>query len=596
MRIDLKFFYNKFAPIGSKRNLVAQRFITFIRRKFQLRNRNYQKWIERFDQITAHPIKKAAVTAGPFSIGTKFSIIMPVYNPSLILLEEAIQSVRNQTYPNWELCIADDASTSQGVRDLIRKHAIEDKRVHFVMREQNGNISAASNSALELATGDYIVLLDHDDKLHIDALSAAARVVKNHPDAEIVYSDRDKITVKWDRYDPYFKPDFNYELLLCHNFVSHMDIYKLETVRKVGGFRLGLEGSQDYDLLLRVMEQIKPDQVHHIPRVLYHWRASSQSVAENINVKPYAVEAGERALNEHLVRSGVKARVKFNPELTAYQVEYDLQEPYPEIEFVILSSCLEGSCRVVKLLLESTNYKKLRVTLAISDDKFDPAVESLQIDPRVSIVKVDSDLGYNRWLNHWIPLSTANFIGAIDENIISFTIGWVEILLGQAIQQGIGAVGPKLLDARGRVFSNGIVLDQDRMVTHLFRGKSKDYVGYFGWGQLQWGYSAISGKCILFKRENYISVGGLSEGLYTREYSWTDFCLKIRDFGLRNIICPTARVKLGRNKKGGGEYEDLDLDRDYIKNEWSHWLADDPSFNPNLTIKKGNIRINLSSL
>ena len=592
MRKSLKSLFYKLAPLGSKRYLLAEGIIGFFRRKLFSRNIAYQKWIEKFDAISEYQDWKNPDNFIQSSVRIKFSILIPVYNPPLRLLDEAIRSVRDQAYPNWELCIADDGSNLPGVRDLIRKHADEDERIQFIFREQNGNISAASNSALELATGDYVVLFDHDDKLHPLALDYATRIIARNPDAEIIYSDRDKITVKGDRYDPYFKPDFDYELLLCHNFVSHLDIYKLDTVKKVGGFRLGFEGSQDYDLLLRVLEQIRPDQIHHIPQVLYHWRATSQSVAENINVKPYAIAAGERAINEHLTREGIDGRVTYTPEFTAYGIEYGLPAVRPSVELMIIAQPNSIVPERINALLDNTRYSKFTITIDFLGGISEKIVEKFVANSRVSVV---GDLGVSslQALNNLVSASEADFVGILDQDLEGFSPGWLETLMGQVIQKDMGAVGPKLLDRRGRIYSNGIILGAGEMVTHLFKGRPADYLGYFGWSQSRRGYSAISGKCILFARESFVAIGGIDTQYDREDYAWIDFCLCLKQYGLRNVVCPSVRLCLSSKQPNGEGEKELQVNENRLLEKWGDYISHDPAFNQNLSLRRGAITINL---
>ncbi|MCB2202843.1 glycosyltransferase [bacterium] len=593
MRRSLKSLFYKLAPLGSKRYLIAEGIISFIRRKLSSRNIVYKKWIKKYDAVSYDWDQKNQDNFDQSPDTIKFSILMPVYNPPLGLLDEAIQSVRDQLYTNWELCIADDASSLQEVRSLIKKIAKEDSRINYILREQNGNISAASNSALEMATGDYVVLFDHDDRLHPQALNSAFQIINRKPAAEIIYSDRDKITAGGERYDPYFKPDFDYELLLCHNFVSHLDIYKLETVRKIGGFRLGLEGAQDYDLLLRVLEQIRPGQIHHIPRVLYHWRATSQSVAENINIKPYAIKAGERAINKHLVRKGIDGCVTYNPEFTAYEIEYSLPTPRPSVELIIMAQPDNIAPERINTLLDNTRYGKFTITMGVPGDVSSQALEEWAAKSQLSVVAVDSNISSLQALNELVSASEADFVGALDPDLGDFSPGWLEKLMGQAIQKGIGTVAPKLLDQRGRVYSNGIILGAGEIAAYLFKGRPADYLGYFGWGQLCRGYSAISGKCILFSRESFLAIDGIDTQYHVEDCAWIDFCLRLKQKGFRNVICPSVRLRFSTKQCGLIERKEIQSDKNRLLEKWGGYISHDPAFNQNLSLQRGKVFINL---
>lgn len=589
---SLKTIYYNLAPAGSKRHQWTYKFIQKVLINFRPLNVHYRQWVRRFDALTEQEIGEVQRSIQSMDNRPQFSVIMPVFNPDLPFLDEAIQSVRDQYYPHWELCISDDASTIPGVRELILKYASEDSRIRSVFRERNGHISASSNSALALATGDFVVLLDHDDRLHPMALYEAAQVIMKYPDSEIIYSDEDKITPRGKRHNPYFKPEFDYELLLSHNMVSHLGIYRLETVHKVGGFRLGLEGSQDYDLVLRIIEHINPDQIHHIPKVLYHWRATSQSAAENIHVKPYAIDAGERAINEHLARRGIKGHVTYKPEYTAYEIEYALPEPRPLVELILMGEPDEINSKGVQELLNNTRYEPLKITLGLLGQIEDPVLAGLNDDPRVSIQIMDGVKAPLLALNELVSASDADFIGILDRDLGGFSAGWLEKLMGQAIQDGIGAVGPKLLDKSGGVYSNGIILGAGELASHLFRGKDKDYLGYFGWGQLQRGYSAISGKCAVFERGKFLAIAGIDTQYQTEDYAWIDFCLRLRQHGLRNIICPSVRLSVQMEQVERPKPELIQADKSKLLNKWRDIIINDPAFNPNLEIRNGKIGIN----
>lgn len=556
---------------------------------FDPMNVKYRQWIRKYDQINNKGRIGSQESLKDIKNPPRFSVLMPVYNPAPQLLDKAIQSVRNQDYPYWELCIADDASTNPGVHDVILGHAKEDDRIKIIFRKENGHISAASNSALELAKGDFIAFLDHDDLLHPSALSLAAKLLKEYPDSELIYFDEDKITEHGHRFNPYFKPDFDYELVLRQNFVSHCGIYRLGTVRNLGGFRLGMEGSQDHDLLLRVLEKIEPRQIHHIPRVLYHWRTSGKSAAEDIVLKPYAFIAGERAVQEHLQRRGVAARVSFDPMTVAYRIVYEMAGPCPVVEVILLSPNDVIDINVIKTMMAKANYDQLQVTLGLPSVKAVADYKALLKDPRISFGLLDKKDGIGNLCNRIIEKTEADFVCIIHESIREFSESWLEQLMSQAVQAGIGAVGPKLLSSKGRVYSNGLVFVEDDVACHLFSGLSPDDLGYFKWAQIQREFSAISGECLLFKRKDFLSVGGLTPELSNFEYSWIDFCLKLKNQGLRNIVCPSVRLKLRKtiNREAVNE---SGVEKAYLFEKWGNWLTHDPAFNPNLVVKNGLVK------
>lgn len=585
----LKSILYTLAPPGTKLGLAIQKLIRFFRIRFSRLNRDYRKWVEAFDDDEILAMEKRGNIDNKSSTHLKFSILMPVYNPKPALLDEAIQSVRDQTYSNWELCIADDASSLAGVKEIIQKHQQEDERVLVEFRDENGNISVASNSALVLAAGEYVVLFDHDDLLHPHALEKVAGVISNHPNAEIIYSDRDKITEKGVRYDPYFKPDFDDELLLAQNYISHLDVYKRETVEKVGGFRVGLEGAQDYDLLLRILDIVDRDDIFHIPHVLYHWRASSGSVAFNLFTKQYAVDAGRKALVDHLRRREIKGQVSFNNTTTAYEIAYEQAKQLPEVEVIVLSNTVASLPDLIVELIENSGYPALKVTVGIFGEVGQQVRHSLETYSSVQFIELESDLRNAQNINQLIAASDAEVICVIDERLGGFAPGWLTKLVTQSLREGVGAVGPKLLDPTGKIYSDGMILNAVTISENVFSSQNRYYGGYHNWGLLQRSYTAISEKCVLFQRESFLDAGGLNENLSLEKSAWVDLFLKMKALGLRNIFVPSILLQFTEPP----EDDPIEEDRAFFLQNWGNWINNDPAFNPHLKLKNNEIRINL---
>nr|NQU89837.1 glycosyltransferase [Bacteroidota bacterium] len=295
---------------------------------------DYNKWIRLYTELSIEEIQKMKAAIEKFEHRPEISVIMPTFNGNPTWLKEAIESIQNQIYPNWELCIADDASTDATFISLLKQFQEQDQRIKVVFRDENGHISLASNDAINMASGAWLALFDHDDLLSKDALFWVVNAINQHPDACLIYSDEDKINRQGKRSDPYFKCDWNYDLFLSQNIVSHLGIYKTELVRRVGGFRQQFEGSQDYDLALRIIEYVKPEQIIHIPLVLYHWRTHQQSTSIGSEKKPYAVIAAQKAISEHLQRRKIDADIEILP-LQMYRVKYKLPHPYPLVSIII---------------------------------------------------------------------------------------------------------------------------------------------------------------------------------------------------------------------------------------------------------------------
>jgi len=598
----LKNAYFKVAPEDSRIYRLTNAAIRRILKKFQLLNIYYNRWIKAFDTLSEEERKQIELEIRAMLNKPLISIVMPVYNPEIAFFEAAIQSVKDQLYPHWELCIADDASTDPHIPNLIKDLAREDQRIKFVIREENGHISACSNSALSLAKGDYIALLDHDDKLHPSALFHVACAINDNPNCRIIYSDEDKITKRGKRLDPYFKPDFDYELLLSQNMISHLGVYRADVLRKIGGFRVGLEGSQDYDLLLRALEQIEPGKIHHIPKILYHWRISKHSVAESLNIKPYAVQAGERAINEHLERQAVDGKAEFLEKSAGYRINYALSKPGPSVALILPAAYGPGLHEnFIKDIFNYTSYQNYQVIIVDQSDNLEKLRLDLQeFDDHLSSYQITEGKSTALTFNEIIRETPVDFVGILSPDLSGYSPGWLTILISQAMQKDVGAVAPKLLNHKREVFSNGLILTPDNKINHLFQGKPEEFIGYFGWGKLRKGYSAFSEKCILFNRSHFLLAEGFNQD-FTLPSTWTmDICLKFKEAGLRNVLCPSVKLYIQDDKDYNSEHDKTNngnylINKNLLTSRWEKYFKHDPGFNPNLTIADdGEILVNLS--
>jgi glycosyltransferase involved in cell wall biosynthesis len=594
---------NRLVPLNSRRrNFVKLIAASLVRLYRWIRERKYQNWIYKFEEISKSERLSLSQRIDSFERKPLVSVLMPVYAPPVEYLDEAINSVRAQLYTNWELCIADDASPNPVVRDLIKKHAKEDSRIHYVFRDSNGHISAASNSALELATGEFAALLDHDDILHPLALYYVVEEINAHPDVEVIYSDEDRWNEHGKRSIPYFKSEFDYDLLLRQNMVSHLGVYRIETIRNVGGFRLGVEGSQDYDLLLRAIEKIDTRQIRHIPHVLYHWRISNASAASGIDAKPYAYDAGLRAVRDHLARQKIDAFVEPAPGVDAYQVKYSIPHPHPDVNILIFAQDFtEKLEQCINSVLLNTSYKNFKVTIYLnSGDGIRKQTDNTAWikDDRVSVIREDLEIGLSKIMNRAMLNSMADYVCLLDQNVHNFSANWLEQLVGQASQPGVGAVGPLLLRPDGRIFSSGIVLAPDDIAIYLFAGLQR-HPSYFGWATIPKDFSVISVHCLLIKRAYLLDVGGFKEAISACQYANIDFCLRLREKGLRNIVTPMVELYVHQDtsyNRNAWETRNVSTskiedDQKFIRHHWKAWLERDPAFNPNLSIKNGRITL-----
>lgn len=570
---------------------------TELRRKLEPETGPYELWIAENDTLPWSDRRKISARTRQMKHKPLISVVMPVYNVAEVWLRRAIESVRSQLYPHWELCVADDNSPSPHVRAVLEEYARKDSRIKVVFRRENGHISVASNSALELATGEYIALLDHDDELAAHALYMVAEEINAYPEADLIYSDEDKITEEGKRYEPYFKTDWNPDLFYSQNFVSHLGVYRASIVKKIGGFRPGYEGSQDYDLVLRVVEQIPESHIRHIPHVLYHWRAIPGSVI--LGGKDYAHEAARRAIQSHLRRKGSHAEV-IAAHYNFHRVVYPIQEDAPLVSLIIgtrdgvdlLRQALDG-------ILNRTDYSPLEVIIidnGSSDERTLAYLRELAQDERVRVVRYDAPFNFSAINNLGVSLARGEVIGLINNDIDVISPGWLREMVSHALRREIGAVGAKLYYVDDRIQHAGILLGYSGVALHAHKFFDKKSGGYASRAQLIQNYSAVTGACLVMRREVFEEVGGLDEVNLAVAYNDIDLCLRVREKGYRVLWTPYAELYYLESATRGSDATPENLPRlsreaDYMKVRWGALLHDDPFYTPNLALNAGDFSL-----
>ncbi|MEO8672522.1 MAG: glycosyltransferase family 2 protein [Tahibacter sp.] len=555
------------------------------------RDAGYSSWVAHFDVLDETDHANLAIAAQKVANGPKFSLVVPVYNTPEQWLRRCLDSVFAQAYENWELCIADDASTSPHVRSLLSEYEQRDKRVHVAYRDTNGHISAASNSALEFATGDYVVLLDHDDEIPAHALYMVAERLQRQPRLKLIYSDEDKIDERGQRYDPYFKPDWNPDLFHGQNFVCHLGVYSTELVRQVGGFRLGYEGSQDFDLALRCIERIDPDQIGHIPHVLYHWRSVAGSTALAGNEKDYTQAASLRALRDHFDRTG--CGISIEPGKNGYfRPRHPLPATRPSVCLIVptrdrvnlLKTCVQSTLAVT----DYPNFEILIVDNQSSEAATFAYFESLALEPRVRVVHFDAPFNFSAINNFAAEHVDSDLIGLVNNDIEVIHADWLSEMVSHAIRPEIGAVGCKLYYPDGRLQHAGVIVGLGGVAGHAYQRKPGDFPGQMGRAHLLQEMSSVTAACLLVRREVFEAVGGLDVGLKIA-FNDIDFCLRLLSLGLSNIWTPFA--ELVHHESASRGYEDspekiarFNDEIRFMQTRWGAALDSDPAYNPNLTL------------
>jgi glycosyltransferase involved in cell wall biosynthesis len=552
---------------------------------------DYARWIRCYDQLQREDVQKIREQIAKFHYSPLISILLPVYNSNLKWLRRAISSVQQQFYTRWELCIVDDASTDRRLWPFLQKCARRDRRIKVMRRTENGHISAASNDALRLATGDFVALLDHDDELASTALYLVALALNKDPDLQLLYSDEDKLDAQNRRTEPYFKSDWNSELFLAQNFISHLGVYRTDLVRQVGGFRVGFEGSQDYDLTLRCIEEIQPKQIEHLPWVFYHWRAGDQSTASCATAKPYAQEAARRAVQEHLKRTGVVGTVV--PSHGVYlQTKYALPNERPMVSIIIPTRDQASSLKkCVHSIFEKTDYPAYELIVLDNESYDSEALEFLaELKKRdgVRVERIDDAFNYSRLNNHGVELSRGSFVALLNNDVEVINDDWLSEMVSRVVQPKVAMVGARLWYPNGTIQHAGVVLGAGGIAAHAHVGLRCDEPGYFARAHLAQDVSAVTTASALVKREVYLQVGGLDENLAVT-FNDVDFCLRLREAGYRILWTPYAELIHHESASRGFDNSAPKQVRflaevDYMKSKWGHILQRDPFYNPNLSL------------
>jgi GT2 family glycosyltransferase/glycosyltransferase involved in cell wall biosynthesis len=567
----------------------------------EMERRDYTTWVRRFDTPTlAQTISwRARIEALPAAQRPLVSVLMPVYNTPETWLVKAIESVRAQWYPHWELCIADDASTAPHVRRVLEDYLRRDARIRVTFRDQNGHISAASNSALALATGEFTALLDHDDELAPHALAETVFAFADHPERVFIYSDEDKLDELGRRFDPYFKPDWNPDLLLAQNYTCHLSVFRTTRLRTIGGFREGFEGSQDWDLTLRATEGLKPAEIHHIPRILYHWRAIAGSTALVIDEKEqYPFVAARKALATHLERNGVAAEL-LPVAGHHWRIKYPLPSPAPMASIIIPTRNSAGLLRVaIDSLLAKTTYPNFEI-IVVNNHSDEPATLAYFEELRrkeVRVIDFEAPFNFSALNNFAARQAFGSVLAFLNNDLEVISPDWLDEMASQALRPEIGAVGAMLYYPDDTVQHAGAVLGltgpagKDGVAGHAFKGARRGSEGQRNRLRLTQNYSAVTAACLVVRRAVFDEVRGFNERNLAVAFNDIDFCLRVRKAGYRNLWTPFAEFHHHESASRGLEDTPEKVARfqteiAYMRSTWGAMLDADPAYNPNLSLQ-----------
>lgn len=519
----------------------------------------------------------------------RFSIITPVFETPPDALLSMLKSVRGQSFDNWELCVVDDGSSQSHPRAILDQARKADPRIQTRERTQNGGIVAASNEALSLAGGDFIVLLDHDDMLHPDALSLVSAAIDATPEADYIYTDEDKIDRAGLHSGAFFKPDWAPERMRTQMYTCHLSVLRRTLVEEVGGFDPDYEGSQDWDLVLKVTERSRA--VIHVPRILYHWRMLESSTAGSGEAaKPWAFEAGKRAVQAHCNRTKLQAEVERDPDDPGvYHLQPALSDR-PKVSIVIPTRgqvrdvryepvVLVGHC--IRSIIERSTYDNYEI-VCVYDSGTDPAVLSeleLIAGDRLRLVCYGRPFNFSEKINCGAVHSEGKHLLLLNDDMEVITPDWIERLLMYSSHSEIGAVGARLLWEDGRLQHAGVQF-QHGLPGHIYRGFSGSFKGYSNNAVVAQNYLAVTGACLMTPRDAFELVGGLTT-TFPNNYNDMDFCLKLRAKGMRVVYDPDT--VLYHFESSSRSSSDVELwEKEQLVDRWLSFTGSDPFSNPNL--------------
>ncbi|WP_454970482.1 glycosyltransferase [Dorea sp.] len=602
-KIDYVNLMKKVSPYNIKKGILYLRhygpkgFWIKLTERFQKSEIDYKEWLEK-NMPTRQELDRQA--KHKFKYEPKISILVPVYNTPETFLRQMIESVQKQTYENWELCIANANPGNEQVKSILKEYTENDARVKVTDVPENEGIAQNTNKALKIAEGAFIGLLDHDDVLAENALYEVVKELNKVVDTDVIYTDEDKVSTAMDEYfSPNFKPDFNLDMLRSNNYFCHFFVAKKELIEAVGGFRGEYNGAQDYDLFLRCIE--KAERIGHIPKILYHWRVHQESTADNPLSKMYAYDAGQKAIEQHLKRCGVMAKVSKTENLGFYRVKYQ-QEGKPLVSILIpnkdqkeiLDQCL-------KSIEEHTDYENYEIIIIENNSTEKETFEYYKRirNPKIRVIEWKDEFNYSAINNYGVRNAKGEYLLFLNNDIEVIHSDWLREMLSNCQREEVGAVGVKLYYPDNTVQHAGVIVGIGGVAGSVFVGLKRGYTGYMHRASIQQNLSAVTAACMMVKKSVFEEVGGFEEKLKVA-FNDIDFCLKIREKGYLIVYDPYVELYHYESKTRGAEDTTEKIRRfqseiEYMRSHWNSILKNgDPAYNPNLSLKKWDysLRVN----
>lgn len=594
-KLDYINMIKKVSPYNLKKGILYLRhygpkgFWIKLTERFQKSDIDYKEWYENHrpsEQELERERKQV------FEYSPKISILVPVYNTPEVFLKQMIQSVRKQTYTNWELCIANANPSNQEVSSILNVAGKKDNRIKVVDVPENEGIAQNTNRALEIATGEFVGLLDHDDLLEENALYEIVSCLNKDRKTDVLYTDEDKVTTDLDEYfSPNFKPDFNLDMLRANNYICHFFVAKKALIESVGKFRAEYNGAQDYDLILRCTEQA--ERISHVAKILYHWRVHKESTADNPLSKMYAYEAGKKAIEDHLRRCHTKGEVLQTENLGFYRVKYPVTGN-PLVSILIpnkdQAETLDKCLKSIEKLTDYENYEIIIIENNSTEEKTFEYYEQICND-KIRVVYWKKEFNYSAINNFGAKQAKGDYLLLLNNDMEVISRDWLTELLSTCQRKEVGAVGARLYYPDDTVQHAGIIIGIGGVAGSVFVGMKRGYTGYMHRAAIQQDLSAVTAACMMMKRSVFEEVGGLEEELKVA-FNDVDLCLRIREKGHLIVYDPYVELYHYESKTRGAEDTKEKVRRfqgeiEYMRSHWIDILKNgDPVYNPNLSLKK----------
>lgn len=541
--------------------------------------KEYNKWIKKYEEKTVYE---------KLDYEPLISILIPVYNIGKEYLTKCLESILNGYYQNFEVCIVDDCSTNEETIKTLKEYESKDSRIKVKYRRKNGHISRSTNDALKMARGEFVALVDDDDELTEDALYRVVKELNTNKKLDMIYSDEDKIGIDGRRCDPNFKSDFAPDSLLSSNYICHFTVLRKKIVDDIGGFRVGFEGAQDYDLFLRFTE--KTNNIFHIPKILYHWRMVPGSTSMVIDNKNYALERGKKALEDALDRRGIKGKVFIDNNCPYYKIEYDVINN-PKVSIIIptkdLSQILE---KCLKSIYEKSTYKNYEVVVinnnSVENETFELFTKYKNEYKNFRVIDANIEFNYSKINNIAVSKTKSDYVVLLNNDIEVITPNWLEIMIGYASQEHIGCVGAKLLYPNNTIQHCGIVMGLG-IASHVYSNYGRNDIVWSGRLSVPYNYMAVTAACLMVDRKKYLEVSGLEEELKVA-YNDVDFNLKLFEKGYYNVSVPMVELYHYESISRGldiskDKYIRFKKESNYMYRKWKEYILNDPFYNKNYT-------------